>query len=169
MYVVSLILDMICVIRFKILSICYSLKDEYVKNIISYHLLTDYGGRYQCVDTSPTSLTVHLWIYTAHCSVLLVYRTGHKEARPHCRRSSCWCLTGLVSWRVRTAAWCGRYCPTGVTLAGFPWRWKSPAVGWSRPVAPPDGRFPHSARAQGVGARGKTAMWVFPHITPSRR
>jgi hypothetical protein len=27
------------------------------------------GGRYRCADTSPTSLVVHLWIYTAHCSV----------------------------------------------------------------------------------------------------
>jgi hypothetical protein len=38
---------------------------------------------------------------------------------------------------------------------------------WETKLAP-DGRFPHSARTQDVGAgppaRGKTAMWEFPHI-----
>jgi hypothetical protein len=28
-------------------------------------------------------------------------------ARAHWTRWSCWCETGLVSWRARTASWCG--------------------------------------------------------------
>jgi hypothetical protein len=72
-----------------------------------------------------------------HCTLLSRWYTAldTKEAA-RWTRHSCWCETGLVSWRARTPAWCGCYCPTGVTLVGFPWRWKSPAVGWSRPVAP---------------------------------
>jgi hypothetical protein len=69
-----------------------------------------YGGRYQCVaDTSPTSLIVRLWVLHWPRSVP-VYRTGNKGARAHCTRTCCWCLTGLVSWRVRTVARCGCYC-----------------------------------------------------------
>jgi hypothetical protein len=45
------------------------------------------GGRYQWADTSPTSIVVHLWIYTDHA--VPVYRTGHKEGRAHCTRRSC--------------------------------------------------------------------------------
>jgi hypothetical protein len=46
-------------------------------------------------------------------------------------------------------------------VVDIPCSWLEPASG------APDGRFKHSARAQGVGAglasRGKTAMWEFPH------
>jgi hypothetical protein len=45
----------------------------------------------------------------------------------------------------------------------IPCSWVEPASG------APDGRFPHSARAQGVGARGKTAMWEFPTLSYLRK
>jgi hypothetical protein len=73
-------------------------------------------------DTSPTSI-IHLWIYAAHCSIPLVYRTELKRGRMHCRRSSCWRETGLVLWRALTAAWCGGN-PLQLGGAGqwHPWR-----------------------------------------------
>jgi hypothetical protein len=61
------------------------------------------GGRYRCADTSPTSLIVHLWIYAAHCSIPLVYCTGHKGARA-LHAAEMLRETGLVSWWVRTVA-----------------------------------------------------------------
>jgi hypothetical protein len=67
-----------------------------------------YGWRYRCAaDTSPTSLIVRLLVLHWPRSVP-VYHTGHKGVRARCTPCSCWCLTGLVSWRVRAVAWCGR-------------------------------------------------------------
>jgi hypothetical protein len=40
----------------------------------------EYGRRYRCADTSPTSLIVHLWIYTAHCSVPVTHWTQRPRA-----------------------------------------------------------------------------------------
>jgi hypothetical protein len=45
----------------------------------SHWILVVYGRRYRWADTSPSSIIVHLWIYTDH--VVPVYRTGHKTAR----------------------------------------------------------------------------------------
>jgi hypothetical protein len=55
-------------------------KNKVVLCVSSADMQYFYGGRYGWVDTSAASLIVHLWLYTAHCSIPLVYRTGHKGA-----------------------------------------------------------------------------------------
>jgi hypothetical protein len=65
------------------------------------------GGRYRYANTSPT-LIVPLWICALKTFCLRI---------PNCTRCVC-------------------RCETGVAPVGFPCRWKSPAISWSRPVAP---------------------------------
>jgi hypothetical protein len=84
-------------------------------------------------DISPTSLIVLLWIYAAHCSIPLVYRTRDKGVRAHLLLMR---ETGLILCWVRTAAWCGCYCPADVTSAGFP------VAAWEFGEEPLCGRFP---------------------------
>jgi hypothetical protein len=59
-----------------------------------------------------------------HCTLLSRWYTAldTKEPARWTRRSCCGCETGVVSCRVRTVARCGRYCPAGITSAGFLWR-----------------------------------------------
>jgi hypothetical protein len=48
------------------------------------------GGKYRCVaDTSPTSLIVHLWIYTAHCTVPVTHWTQRNTRAMYA--GYCWC------------------------------------------------------------------------------
>jgi hypothetical protein len=72
----------------------------------TWHVITHWS---QCCSQRQWSWH-WMWAYTLDT----LLRTGHKEGRVLCKRCS-------SSWRPRTAAWCGRYFPTGVTSAGFSW------------------------------------------------
>jgi hypothetical protein len=91
----------------------YRMNNELEK--IRYNKIKCWGGGGIEARIPPPTLIVRLWI----CA-LKTFCPGiphWTQWSPKCTQCACRCETGLAS-------------------AGFPWRWKSLAVSWSRPVAP---------------------------------